>query len=100
MDKKRKELEVKRKEINRRVKVLNENIGKLIKYARSYCKSVDPLSELNFEPVSITELRCESCSSEDIEDKVWDDEDDPHKQDIGFQCNECDHFTLTRTEEN
>ncbi len=50
-----------RKEVERRVKALNENIKDLIRHAQSYIKTVDPVVELNFEEVTITEFRCEQC---------------------------------------
>lgn len=51
-------------------------------------------------PFEIVEFRCENCGSEKIEDGVYDDDDNPSLQFVGFQCKECDHFTVTREERN
>jgi hypothetical protein len=61
---------------------------------------LDSKLEITFDGLHITEFRCEECDSENVHDSVWDDEDDPHKQDVCLTCDDCDHVTTLRTEEN
>ncbi len=87
-----------RKEVERRVKALNENIKDLIRHAQSYIKTVDPVVELNYEEVTITEFRCEQCGSVDVHDVNCDsDFDHDDATDIGFECEEG-HYTHVRTD--
>lgn len=85
-----------RKIITERVEILNKDIRKLVRNAEYYINTVDPNYNLNFDSVTITESRCESCGSLNIEDAVYDN-DDSDEQDYGFNCKDCGSFTHTET---
>lgn len=86
-----------RKIVSERVYTLNKNIRKLIRYAQSYIKTFDPVVELNFEEVTITEFRCEQCGSVDVHDVNSQSDENTDATDIGFECEEG-HYTQVRTE--
>lgn len=87
-----------RKIVTTRVESLNKEIKKLLYHAKSYIKTIDPVVELNFEEVTITEFRCEQCGSVDVHDVNCDSDDGSWKKtDIGFECEEG-HYTFVRTE--
>ncbi len=89
-----------KQEIEKLIEKLNKELQNTAINGITEIEKLDSKLEITFQGLQVTEFRCEQCGSENVEDSVWDDEDDPHKQDVCLTCNDCDHVTTLRTEEN